>query len=70
MDMDSKSYHLHGLHKVLAQQERKKKKKYLTACLKQHKCFTPFVISMDGLLGCEVAELLKRLMLHLTDKWE
>jgi hypothetical protein len=34
MDMNAKSYHLHDSHKVLvAQQERKKMKKYLSTCL-------------------------------------
>jgi hypothetical protein len=69
-DTDAKSYCLRNLHKVLAQQERKKKRKYLNACLEQHKHFTPFVVSTDGLLGCEAAELLKRLALRLADKWE
>jgi hypothetical protein len=59
-----------GLTYLLAQQERGKKKKYLSACLKQRKHFTHFVVSTDGLLGGEAAELLKRLSLHLTDKWE
>jgi hypothetical protein len=50
--MDVKSYSLRDPHKVLAQQEREKKKKYLTACLEQCKLFTPFVVSTDGLLYC------------------
>jgi hypothetical protein len=57
-------------HKVLAQQECEKKKKYLDACLEQRKHFTPFVISTDGLLGRKAAKLLKWLVLCLTDKWE
>jgi hypothetical protein len=61
--MDAISYHSHNPHKVLAQQEHKKKKKYLTTCLEQHKHFTPSVISMDGLIGGEAGELLKRLWL-------
>jgi hypothetical protein len=34
------------------------KKKYLTACLEQRRHFAPFVVSTDGLIGCEAAELL------------
>jgi hypothetical protein len=69
--MDAESYHSHNPHKVLAQQESKKKNNNLTNCLKrQHKHFTPFAISMDGLIRCESEELLKRLLLCLTDKWE
>jgi hypothetical protein len=69
-DMDAKSYRSRDPHKVLAQQEREKKKKYLTACLEQRRHFTPFVVSTDGLIGHEAAELLKRLSLRLADKWE
>jgi hypothetical protein len=69
-DTDAKSYHSLNPHKVLAQQDHEKKKKYLTTCLEQRRHITPFVISMDGLIGREAAELLKRLLLHLTDKWE
>jgi hypothetical protein len=69
-DTDAKSYHSCDPHKVLAQQERKKKKKYLDPCLEQRKHFTPFVVSADGLLGRKAAKLLERLALHLADKWE
>jgi hypothetical protein len=60
---DAKSYWSGDPHKVLAQQEHEKKKKYLTACLKQHRHFTPFVVSTDGLIGHKAAELLKGLLL-------
>jgi hypothetical protein len=46
-DTDAKSYCSPNPHKVLAQQERKKKKKYLTACLEQRRHFTPFVVSTE-----------------------
>jgi hypothetical protein len=49
-DTDAKSYCSRDPHKVLAQQERKKKKKYLDACLEQRGHFTPFVVSPDGLV--------------------
>ncbi len=69
-DTDSKSYRSRDPHKVLATQEREKKKKYLQPCLEQRKHFTPFVVSTDGLIGPEAGELLKRLSLRLADKWE
>ena len=69
-DTDAKSYHSQDPHKVLAQHEREKKKKYLQACLDQRKHFTPFVVSTDGMIGQEAGELLKRLSLQLADKWE
>jgi hypothetical protein len=56
---DAKSYWSKDPHKVLAQHEKEKKRKYLASCTAQCKHFTPFVISTDGLLGHEVAELLK-----------
>jgi hypothetical protein len=40
-------------HKVLKAHKREKKKKYLEACLKQRRHFSPFVASTDGLLGKE-----------------
>jgi hypothetical protein len=50
-DTDAKLYWSRDPHKVLATQEREKKKKYLQSCLKQRKhFFTPFVISTDGLI--------------------
>jgi hypothetical protein len=55
-------------HKVLATQECEKKKKFLQACLEQHKYFIPFVVSTGGLIRQEGGELLKRLSLQLTDK--
>jgi hypothetical protein len=69
-DTDAKSYRSRDPYKVLAQHEREKKKKYLLPCLEQRKHFTPFVVSTDGLLGREAAELLKRLSLRLAEKWE
>jgi hypothetical protein len=69
-DTDAKTYWSHDPHKVLASQEREKKKKYLQSCLEQRKHFTPFVVSTDGLIGREAGELLKRLSLRLADTWE
>jgi hypothetical protein len=69
-DTDAKSYRSRNPHKVLAMQEFEKKKKYLKACLEQHKHFTPFVVSTDGLISQEqVGKLLKRPSLQLADKW-
>jgi hypothetical protein len=69
-DTDAKLYRSRDPHKVLAAQEREKKKKYLQFCHKQRKHFTPFAVSTDGLIGREAGELLKRLSLQLADKWE
>jgi hypothetical protein len=69
-DTDATSYWSRDPHKVLATQEREKKKKYLQSCLEQRKHFTPFVVSTDGLIGPEAGELLKRLSLRLANKSE
>ena len=55
--------------KVLQSQEKEKKKKYLSACLKQRRAFTTFVISVDGLLGQEAQNVIKQLSLRLAVKW-
>jgi tRNA 2-selenouridine synthase SelU len=69
-DTDAKPYQSRDPHKVLATQEREKKKKYLQSCLEQRKHFTPFVVFTDGFIGREAGELLKRFSLRLADKWE
>ena len=52
-DTDSKSHQGKDPAKVLEQQEREKKRKYLGPCLDRRKHFTPFVVSADGLKGKE-----------------
>jgi hypothetical protein len=67
---DAKSYHSKDPHKVLAKHEHKKKRKYLDICLAQLRHFTLFVMSTYGMVGCKAKELLKRLSLHLSNKWQ
>ena len=43
---------------------------YLEACLQQRQHFSPFVASVDGLLGVEVTATLKRLASCLATKWK
>jgi hypothetical protein len=50
-DTDAKSYSKRPPAKVLKSQEREKKRKYLENSLEQRRHFTPFVCSVDGLLG-------------------
>eukprot|EP00957_Ditylum_brightwellii_P107093 8171146-Ditylum_brightwellii.AAC.1 len=54
-DTDAKSYILHPLETVLAAQEKGKKGKYLNSCLEQNHHFSPFVVSVDGMLGKQAA---------------
>jgi hypothetical protein len=69
-DTDAKSYNSYELEKVLKWAEKMKKNKYLEHCLQQRRTFTPFVISVNALLGYEAKNLLKRLAFHLAEKWQ
>ena len=69
-DLDAASHQLKSPEKVLAQQEREKKKKYLKACLEQRRHFAPFVVSADGMKGKEAKALLQTLSARLATKWK
>ena len=42
---------------------------YLEACLQQRQHFSPFVASVNGLLGVEATDTLKRIASRLATKW-
>ena len=67
-DMNQPSAQMRDHAKVLHSQEKEKKKKYMKACLQQQHAFTPFVTSVDGLLGLEARSLLKQLACFLAVK--
>jgi hypothetical protein len=69
-DTVSKSYCKGAPFKVLESQEKEKKRKYLGACLENRRHFTPFVLSVDGLLGREAKTSAKRLAVKLAGKWQ
>ena len=69
-DLDSPAYRKQVPEKVLASQEKSKKRKYLEKCLQQRRHFTPFVVSTDGMLGREANTTLKRVALKLAAKWQ
>jgi hypothetical protein len=69
-DKYAKSYCKCPPAKVLESQEREKKRKYLENCLKQRCHFTPFVCSVDGLLGQEAPTFSKRLAAKLASIWQ
>ena len=52
-DLESPSYVTRDPTKVLARLQQQKKKTYLDGCLQQRRSFSPFVVSIDGLLGFE-----------------
>ena len=43
---------------------------YLEACLQQRQHFSPFVASLDGMLGAEATATLKRIASRLATKWK
>jgi hypothetical protein len=60
-DTDATSYALKPSDKVLEAAEKLKKKKYLQACFEQRQHFTPFFVSVDGLLEKEAKTVFKLL---------
>ena len=62
-------YHLAKTpEKCLQNAERAKKKMYLEACLQQRRHFSPFVDSVDGILGVEAGDTMKRLSIRISTK--
>jgi hypothetical protein len=70
VDTDAKSHITRDPLKVLEGYEKRKKAKYLAACFDQRRDFTPFVVSVDGLISKEAQKLLQRLSGLLAKKWE
>ena len=50
--------------------EVEKKRKYLQACQDRRATFTPFCVSVDGMLGSEAEFFVKRLGDFLAARWE
>ena len=69
MNTQSCSYRNKDYQKVLAQQEKEKKNRYLRPCLEMGKDFTPLVYSVDGIAGREAKNAEKHLAYHLSEKW-
>ena len=55
---------------VIELQEQEKKRKYSKKCLEQRRNFTPFVLSVDGMMGKEAQALLKHLADIYVAKWD
>ena len=68
LNTDAKSHMAKATEKCLYEAERGKTQMYLEACLQKRRHFYPFVASVDGLLGVEATETLKRLASRLTTK--
>ena len=70
VNTDAKSHMAKDPGKCLQEAERGKKWMYLEAFLQQRRHFSPFVASVDGLLGVEATATLKRLASRLATKWK
>ena len=69
-DTEARSHRNKDPEKVLAQQEKEKKDKYLHVCHEQRKDFSPLVYSVDGMAGREAKHAERRLAYHLSRKWQ
>ena len=64
------SYDSRHPHKILSQNERSKKEKYLEACLERRYKFTPIVFSVDRLMGGEKKVATKKMATDMSKKWD
>ena len=69
-DTDQPSYKDDSSKKVLEAHVKRKKGKYLQACLDWRRTFTPLVYSVDGMACREARSFEKRIASLLADKWE
>ena len=70
VNTNAKSYWEKSLENCMDEAEKSKKKMYLEACLRQRRHFSPFVASVDGLIGVEATATLKRIASRLSSKWK
>ena len=68
-DTDAPSYLSSTPPKIIARQEKEKKKKYLEACLEERRHFSPYVADCYGSLGEEAKAVNQRLARLLAEKW-
>lgn len=69
-NLDATSYKDSDPMKVLENGERIKKNKHLPGCIEQRRDFTPFIMSLDGIIGKEGDRLSKQLAALLSKKWQ
>ena len=69
-DTDQPSYKDDSSKKVLEGHVKKKKDKYLQACLNRRRTFTPLVYSVNGMACKEARSFEKRIASLLADKWD
>ena len=69
VDTDTQSYACRSVSAVLSAAEREKKRKYSHAAQARHASFSPFVVSVDGLLAREARFTVQRFADRLSTKW-
>ena len=69
-DTDQPTYLPKSPFEVLELHEEEKKRKYAKKCCEQRRNFTPFVISVDGMIGKEAKSFLKQLAYVCVEKWD
>ena len=69
VNTDNNSYWENSPEKFLEEAEKSKKKMYLELWILQCRKFSPFIFSVDGLLGVEAMATLKRIASRLASKW-
>ena len=69
VDTDAQSYSQRAVIAILSSAEREKKRKYAHAAEARHASFTPFVLSVDGLLAQEAQFVIGRFADRLSTKW-
>jgi len=70
INTDAESHLARPVRAVLTSAEAEKKKKYKNACDERRAAFTPFISSVDGVLGPEAAFFMKCLIDRLEGKWK
>ena len=67
---DAQSYASCTVDAVLCSAEQEKNRKYSAAVEERRASFTPFVVSVDGVLDHDVQHMMKRLCDQIAMKWE
>ena len=70
MNNDALTHRGKESERCLHKEEQERNKMYLEACLQKRRHFSPFVASVDGLLGVEDRAALKKLASCLATKWK
>ena len=70
VDTDAQSYASRTVDAVLCSAEQEKKRKYSAAVEERRASFTPYVVSVDGVMGHDAQHLMKNLCEQIAMNWE